>query len=170
MADSERLARSSRPLRQERTRSASSRRTCSRTRSSPLRSRRAFGARERAVSGAGGGDGSAQPPVGGRLERLTRRLRSVSQRLEGIEDGVDRLDQPLESLNSKPAATGTDDRLAAIEGQLSKLSAELGALARALDTRPAPPPREQERLAVDEKPAGPAKPKPKRKSAARKKS
>jgi hypothetical protein len=93
-------------------------------------------------------------PSAADLERLTRRLRSVSQRLEGIEDGVDRLDQRLE----KPAV---DERLAAIEGQLAKLSAEVGALAAGLDSRPVPQPREQERLAVDEKP------KPKR--AARKK-
>ena len=128
---------------------------------------RAFGARERAVQAQEAAMGALNIPSAADIERLTRRLRSVSQRLEGIEDGVDRLDQRLEALNSKPALTGTDERLAAIEGQLGKLSAELGALASALDTRPAPPLREQERLAVDEKPAA-AKPKPKRKSPARK--
>ena len=51
-------------------------------------------------------------------------------------------------------------RLAAIEDHLGKLAAELGSLASALDARPTPPPREQERFAVDEKPAA-AKPKPK---------
>jgi hypothetical protein len=119
---------------------------------------RAFTARERAVQAQEAAMGAFNIPSAADIERLTRRLRSVSQRLEGIEDGVDRLDQRLE----KP---GIDERLSGIEDQLAKLSAEVGGLAAALDARPAPQPREQERLAVDEKPA--AKPKPKR--AARKK-
>ena len=36
-------------------------------------------------------------PSAGDLERLTRRLRSVSQRLETIEDGLDRVEQRIES-------------------------------------------------------------------------
>ena len=36
--------------------------------------------------------GALNIPSAADIERLTRRLRSVSQRLEGIEDGVDRLD------------------------------------------------------------------------------
>ena len=118
---------------------------------------RAFTARERAVQAQEAAMGAFNIPSAADIERLTRRLRSVSQRLEGIEDGVDRLDQRLVSLNEKSAI---DERLASIEDQLAKLSGEVGAVASALDTRPAPPPREQERLAVDEKPA--AKPKPKR--------
>ena len=34
-------------------------------------------------------------PSAADIERLTRRLRSVSQRLEGIEDSVDRLEERL---------------------------------------------------------------------------
>src|SRR6476620_502862 len=45
------------------------------------------------------------------LERLTRRVRSLSQRLEGIEDGVDRLDQHLANLSG---AASLDTRLDAI--------------------------------------------------------
>jgi predicted nucleic acid-binding Zn-ribbon protein len=118
---------------------------------------RAFGARERAVQAQEAAMGALNIPSAADVERLTRRLRSVSQRLEGIEDGVDRLDQRLEALN-KPALSGAEERLAGIEDRLTQLSAEVGALATALDSRPAPQPREQERLAVDEKP----KPKPKR--------
>jgi CRP-like cAMP-binding protein len=125
---------------------------------------RAFTARERAVQAQEAAMGAFNIPSAADIERLTRRLRSVSQRLEGIEDGVDRLDQRLESLNDKVAI---DERLASIEDQLTKLGAEVGALASALDARPAPQPREQERLSVDEAP--PAKPKPKPKRAPRKK-
>ncbi|HYH87939.1 MAG TPA: hypothetical protein VEX67_01830 [Solirubrobacteraceae bacterium] len=132
---------------------------------------RAFGARERAVQAQEAAMGALNIPSAADIERLTRRLRSVSQRLEGIEDGVDRLDQRLEALN-RPALSGAEERLAAIEDHMANLGAELGALAAALDRHPAPPPREQERFEVD-KPAAAAKPKPKpkpkRAPAARKK-
>jgi CRP-like cAMP-binding protein len=117
---------------------------------------RAFGARERAVQAQEAAMGALNIPSAADIERLTRRLRSVSQRLEGIEDGVDRLDERFEALQ-KP---GIDERLASIDDRLSALSAEVGALAAALDARPAPLPREQERLEVDGAPK--AKPKPKR--------
>src|SRR3712207_4854194 len=58
---------------------------------------RAFQARERAVQAQETAMSALNLPSAADLERLTRRLRSVSQRLEGIEDAVDRLDQRLES-------------------------------------------------------------------------
>src|SRR5690349_23762007 len=115
---------------------------------------RAFDARERAVRTQEAAMGALNIPSAADVERLTRRLRSVSQRLEGIEDGVDRLDQRLEALN-RPALSGAEERLAGIESQLAMLVAELGALSNGLDTQPAPVPREQERLEVDE-PSAPA--------------
>src|SRR4051794_6699852 len=115
---------------------------------------RAFEARERAVQAQEAAMGALNIPSAADVERLTRRLRSVSQRLEGIEDGVDRLDQRLEALN-RPALSGAEERLTAIEAQLVKLATELGTLASGLDTSPVPVPREQERLEVDE-PAAPA--------------
>jgi chromosome segregation ATPase len=116
---------------------------------------RAFEARERAVQAQEAAMGALNIPSAADIERLTRRLRSVSQRLEGIEDGVDRLDQRLEALN-RPALSGAEERLTAIEAQLEKLGGELAALASGLDARPTPQPREQERLEVD---AAAAKPK-----------
>ena len=59
--------------------------------------------------------GALNLPSASDLERLTRRLRGVSQRLEGIEDGLDRLEQRIEGLG---AATSLDQRLAAIEDRL----------------------------------------------------
>src|SRR3954468_2084863 len=113
---------------------------------------RAFGARERAVQAQEAAMGALNIPSAADVERRTRRLRSVSQRLEGIEDGVDRLDERLEALN-KPALSGAEERLTATEARLTEMSAELGSLVAALDARPDPPPREQERLAVDQRPA-----------------
>ena len=61
--------------------------------------------------------GALNIPSAADVERLTRRLRSVSQRLEGIEDGVDRLDQRLADLKAGGAnpLASVDERLAAIE-------------------------------------------------------
>src|SRR3954462_12240026 len=56
---------------------------------------RAFEAREKAVQAQEAAMGALNLPSAADMERLTRRVRSVSQRLEGIEDGVDRLDERL---------------------------------------------------------------------------
>ena len=110
---------------------------------------RAFEARERAVQAQEAAMGALNIPSAADIERLTRRLRSVSQRLEGIEDGVDRLDQRLEGLG-RGGDAAIADRLAGLEAQMTKLAGEISTLAAAVGAAPAPMPREQERLAVDE--------------------
>src|SRR3954465_11797861 len=64
---------------------------------------RAFEAREKAVQAQEVAMGALNIPPAADVERLTRRLRSVSQRIEGLEDGVDRLDQRLSSLGAMGA-------------------------------------------------------------------
>ncbi|MEA2469650.1 MAG: hypothetical protein QOE38_649 [Thermoleophilaceae bacterium] len=59
---------------------------------------RAFEAREKATQAQEAAMGALGIPSAADIERLTRRLRSVSQRLEGIEDSVDRLDERLGSI------------------------------------------------------------------------
>ncbi len=112
---------------------------------------RAFDAREKATQAQEAAMGALNLPSAADIERLTRRLRSVSQRLEGIEDAVDRLDRRLEGMSAGAARPGEggDDRLAGIEGQLAKVVAELSHLASHLDAGPAAMPREQERLQVE---------------------
>ncbi len=124
---------------------------------------RAFEARERAVQAQEAALGALNLPSAADVERLTRRLRSVSQRMEGIEEAVDRLDQRLAGMTEPAGAI--DERLVAVEGQLSKLALEISNLATTLDASPPAPPREQERLKVDE----PA-PAPRRRRATKKKS
>ena len=119
---------------------------------------RAFEARERASQAQEAAMGALNIPSAADMERLTRRLRSVSQRMEGIEEAVDRLDQRL-------AGIAVDDQLAALESRLASLSLEISNLASALDAGPAPLPREQERLKVDEAASTPAR----RRSSAKKK-
>ena len=109
---------------------------------------RAFEARERAAQAQEAAMGALNIPSAADVERLTRRLRQVSQRLEGIEDGVDRLDRRLEAVG-RGSEPGVADRLDAVDSQLAKLTTEVSQLARALDAAPPPVPREQERFAVE---------------------
>jgi chromosome segregation ATPase len=89
---------------------------------------RAFDAREKAVQAQEAAMAALNLPSAADLERLTRRVRSLSQRLEGIEDGVDRLDERLAAL---PAVT-LDSRLTGIEEALDKLGREVEALRKKL--------------------------------------
>ena len=107
---------------------------------------RAFEAREKAVQAQEVAMGALNIPSAADVERLTRRLRSVSQRLEGLEDGVDRLDQRLAGLG---AVASIESRLASIEEGLVALTRELGALREELPDGANPVPREQERLDVE---------------------
>jgi hypothetical protein len=109
---------------------------------------RAFEAREKAVSAQETAMSALNIPSAADLERLTRRLRSVSQRMEGLEEAVDRVDVRLESIGRPPAA-GLDERLEEIERSLGVITAELAHLSGSLDAAPSPVPREQERLTME---------------------
>ncbi len=108
---------------------------------------RAFDARDKAVQAQQLAMGALNLPSAGDIERLTRRVRSVSQRLEGIEDGVDRLDQ---SLGRVAAAASTDARLTAIEEQLDGITRMLSDLRERLPETSAQVGLAQERLRVEE--------------------
>jgi predicted nucleic acid-binding Zn-ribbon protein len=81
-----------------------------------------FEARERATRAQELAMSALNLPSAGDLERLTRRLRSVSQRLETIEDGLDRLEQRIETMGSDSAI---EKRLAGIEELLARLEASV---------------------------------------------
>ena len=107
---------------------------------------RAFETREKAVQAQEVAFNALNIPSAADLERLTRRVRSVSQRLEGIEDGIDRLDERLAALNK---SSDLDGRLTAIEEQLGEITRAIGSLRDAMPGAEAPHPREQERLKVE---------------------
>ena len=106
---------------------------------------RAFEAREKATSVQEATLAALNLPSAADIERLTRRVRSVSQRLEGIEDGIDRLDERLGALAAGPAI---ESRLDAIEDRLEALMRELVALRTELPGATQPVPSRQERLKV----------------------
>jgi chromosome segregation ATPase len=91
--------------------------------------------------------GALNIPSASDIERLTRRVRSVSQRLEGIEDGLDRLDETLDRAAGAGAAA---ERLERMEAQLEELARQIAALAEAIPGAAAPVPRNQERMKVGE--------------------
>jgi hypothetical protein len=86
---------------------------------------RAVEAREKAAQAQEVALGALNLPSAADIERLTRRLRSVTHRLEGIEEGVDRLDSSL-------SGRTVEARLETMEQQLrtitEKLDAAIGAL------------------------------------------
>src|SRR5947209_9661453 len=84
----------------------------------------AFETRERASRAQEVAMGALNLPSASDLERLTRRLRSVSQRLEALEDGLDRVEQRIEGLGGASAA---GQRLAAIEETLQRIESRLPA-------------------------------------------
>jgi hypothetical protein len=106
---------------------------------------RAFDAREKAAQAQEVAMGALNLPSAGDMERLTRRVRSVSQRLEGVEDALDRLEQA-------GGAGAIERRLAAIEQQLTALAEQLAALNSA--QRPAEPAAPRKRSPAKPKPAG----------------
>jgi methyl-accepting chemotaxis protein len=102
-------------------------------------------------------------PSAADVERLTRRLRSVSQRLEGIEDsvdgvedrlgevraGIDRVEVRLEEIAAGVAAEG-EAADSALAERLDEIARDLAALRGAVAPGQEPPPRAQERLSVTE--------------------
>ena len=121
---------------------------------------RAFDAREKAAQAQEVALGALNLPSAADIERLTRRLRSVSHRLEGIEDGVGRLDREI-SPRVDPAEIA--QRLATIEAQLATLLERLGqpqpAPARPSSSRASAAPSTRKAPRKRQAKAKPAKPK-----------
>ncbi len=107
---------------------------------------RAFDAREKAVQAQVTAMGALNLPSAADIERVTRRLRSLSQRLEGIEDAIDRLEERVEV-----ASRSTErDRLGSLEERLDEIARDLTAVRMAVAPGDEPVPRAQERLTVSD--------------------
>src|SRR3954469_18970448 len=108
---------------------------------------RAFEAREKAVQAQEAAMGALNIPSAADIERITRRLRSVSQRLEGIEDALDRLEAQAGSPGGAGGSAGGEPG-PGIEDRLDEIARDLAALRKAVAADDEPPPRSQERLTV----------------------
>ncbi|HKT82895.1 MAG TPA: hypothetical protein VJQ84_03570 [Solirubrobacterales bacterium] len=64
----------------------------------------AFGARERALEAQHAAMSALNLPSAGDVERLERRIRSLSQRLEEVEDQIDRLSRDVGDVRRKVVA------------------------------------------------------------------
>jgi chromosome segregation ATPase len=104
---------------------------------------RAFEAREKAVQAQEAAMGALNLPSAADIERVTRRLRSLSQRLEGIEDAIDRLEERLAAVNAQSSGKGVEQRL-------DEIARDLAALRESVSPSSNPMPRAQERLTVSE--------------------
>jgi chromosome segregation ATPase len=105
---------------------------------------RAFEAREKAIQAQVTAMGALNLPSAADIERVTRRLRSLSQRLEGIEDAIDRLEERL----GAASRSAERDRIGSLEERLDDIARDLAAVRAAVAPGDEPMPRAQERLTV----------------------
>jgi hypothetical protein len=105
---------------------------------------RALEAREKAVQAQDAAMGALNLPSAADVERVTRRLRSLSQRLEGIEDAIDRLEDRLATVGAPEAA------MEPVERRLDEIARDLAAVREAVSPSAGPLPRAQERFTVTE--------------------
>jgi len=109
----------------------------------------AFEAREKAVQAQEAAMGALNLPSAADIERLTRRLRSVSQRLEGIEDSLDRLEERAGAAAADAAASAAQrGDTSGLEARLDEIARDIVALREAVAPIGEPVPRAQERLTV----------------------
>jgi chromosome segregation ATPase len=107
---------------------------------------RAFDAREKAVQAQVTAMGALNLPSAADIERVTRRLRSLSQRLEGIEDAIDRLEERVGAASHAVEL----DRIASVEERLDEIARDIAAVRAAVAPGDEPMPRAQERLTVSD--------------------
>jgi hypothetical protein len=90
----------------------------------------AFTAREKVGQAQQSAMEALNLPTATDLDKLARRMRSISQRLEEVEDGVDRLGTKLESMTeaSRTPATRLTEQLDRLETRIDQLSRDVAAI------------------------------------------
>jgi DNA repair exonuclease SbcCD ATPase subunit len=101
----------------------------------------AFGAREKMAQAQESAMGALNLPSASNLDKLARRLRSISQRLDEIEDGLEKVDRRIEASSSTAGESARiAERLERVDARLDDLTRDVAALRRELapgDTIPA---------------------------------
>jgi hypothetical protein len=90
----------------------------------------AFSAREKVGQAQQSAMEALNLPTASDLDKLARRLRSISQRLEEVEDGVDKLGTRLESMTeaSRTPANRLGEQLDRLESRIEQLGRDISAL------------------------------------------
>jgi hypothetical protein len=92
---------------------------------------RALTAREKVAQAQQSAMDALNLPSASELEKLGRRLRTISQRLEEVEDAVDKIGVRLEMLSEEARSGSTlSDQLGRVEVRLEQLGRDVGALRR----------------------------------------
>ena len=101
---------------------------------------RAFSAREKIAQAQQSAMDALNLPSASELEKLGRRLRTISQRLEEVEDAVDKIGVRMETLGDETRAPGAklSDQLDRIEGRLEQLGRDVATLRRTAVTEGVP--------------------------------
>jgi DNA repair exonuclease SbcCD ATPase subunit len=93
----------------------------------------AFGARERVAQAQETAMEALNLPSASNLEKLARRMRSVSQRLDEIEDSIERIARRLGSASEAGSErTRLTERLERVDSRLDELAQDVAALRREL--------------------------------------
>jgi uncharacterized protein Yka (UPF0111/DUF47 family) len=90
----------------------------------------AFSAREKVGQAQQSAMEALNLPTASDLDKLARRLRSISQRLEEVEDGVDRLGSRLETMTeaSRTPASKLTEQLDRLESRIDQLGRDVAAI------------------------------------------
>ena len=101
---------------------------------------RAFSAREKIAQAQQSAMDALNLPSASELEKLGRRLRTISQRLEEVEDAVDKIGVRMETLSDETRAPGgkLSDQLDRIETRLEQLGRDVATLRRTAVTEGVP--------------------------------
>jgi septal ring factor EnvC (AmiA/AmiB activator) len=101
---------------------------------------RAFSAREKVAQAQQSAMDALNLPSASELEKLGRRLRTISQRLEEVEDAVDKIGVRMETLSDETRSPGAkvSDQLDRIEARLEQLGRDVATLRRTAVTEGIP--------------------------------
>jgi CRP-like cAMP-binding protein len=93
---------------------------------------RAFSAREKVAQAQQSAMDALNLPSASELEKLGRRLRTISQRLEEVEDAVEKIGVRVEAIADDLRTPGThlSDQLNRIDARLEQLGRDVGTLRR----------------------------------------
>jgi hypothetical protein len=92
----------------------------------------AFTAREKVAQAQETAMDALNLPSASNLDKLARKLRSISQRLDEIEDGVEKLDRRLDATKESQSPVKLIERLERVDARLDELGRDVAALRREL--------------------------------------